>query len=333
MEKYSIYKFKTVTREPVIRQLKDKSLICTFLTGGETEPRLENVVALSRSFDRGMTWSEPETIVKHSSRGCWSTEVFVEDGKATVYFQTYYPPSHYRELINYKTESKDCGKSWDEPISIKGLNGVSVRQGFKMSNGEILFPVYWQEISGEFDWKTENLLNLSPKWRFISGVAVSKDGEHFEKYGYLETPDDMWEPNAVEVEDGHIILYGRNISGYLYFSESFDYGRTWSKAEKSDIKNANSKFSIVKVNKKILLINNFNDKAGWNDRNNLSVAVSDDGKNFGEKLFHIEDEKEVWFYPHAFADYDEKMLYVSYENSFEHKLVKIGFDELQIQGR
>jgi hypothetical protein len=42
----------------------------------------------------------------------------------------------------------------------------------------------------------------------------------------------------------------------------------------------------------------------------------------------IEPENEQWFYPHAYVDYDQKMLYVAYENKVDHYLKKYTFEEL-----
>ena len=80
MKKTLIYDFsgESYAREPVIRRLKNGTLVCSFLTGGTGEPQNANVVKLSFSRDDGETWSRPETAVQHSERGCWATEIFTE---------------------------------------------------------------------------------------------------------------------------------------------------------------------------------------------------------------------------------------------------------------
>ena len=47
-----------------------------------------------------------------------------------------------------------------------------------------------------------------------------------------------------------------------------------------------------------------------------------------EKIFDVEDPGERWFYPHAYVDDAQKMLYLAYENSGEHRLQKYTFAEL-----
>ena len=78
MKKYAIASFETYAREPILRRMKDGSLVCTFLTGGPYEPHNDNVIAISRSEDDGVTWSKPETLFSHDNRGCWCTEIFTD---------------------------------------------------------------------------------------------------------------------------------------------------------------------------------------------------------------------------------------------------------------
>ena len=62
MEKYKITHQEPYAREPVIRRMKDGTLICLVLTGGPKEPANDNVVKIMRSSDDGKTWSEPEIL-------------------------------------------------------------------------------------------------------------------------------------------------------------------------------------------------------------------------------------------------------------------------------
>ena len=87
-------------REPVLRRMKDGSLICAVLTGGDMEPQNENVVQIVRSLDDGETWSAPETVFKHKKRGCWCSEIFTGCERVFAFVHTYYAQSHYRVLQN-----------------------------------------------------------------------------------------------------------------------------------------------------------------------------------------------------------------------------------------
>ncbi len=322
MEKYLIAEFETYAREPIIRKMPDGSLICTFLTGDETEPRNGNFVAVCRSNDGGKTWSKPTELFNHPTRGVWCTEIFCGGEYPMAVVQTYNADCHYRELTTYYSITTDNGKNWSEPKSFRGaMNGVSLRQGFVMSNGEYLFPLYWQEVQGSFTkethWECED-------WDFKCGAGISADkGETWQICGYISDDDCLWEPNAIEVENGHIVMYCRSPKRYLYMSESFDYGRTWSKPIQTNIPNSDTKLTLLKVNETILLITNFDRQK----RAHLAIQKSNDGKNFSE-ITLIEDEDALFYYPHAFADEDERTLYIAYENAKQHYLAKINFDEL-----
>jgi predicted neuraminidase len=329
MEKHAIASFDIYAREPILRRMKDGSIICTFLTGGAYEPHNDNVVAIARSEDDGVTWSKPEVLFSHDNRGCWCTEVFTDCERPFAVVHTYNAPSHYRELQTFRSFCDDSGKTWTEPISFRGnINGCSIRQGIRLSNGDMLFPIYWQEVEKNFNWPDKENGWDTCSWPFVSGAAISHDnGETFVRYGDIRAGVSLWEPNAVEVEDGHIIMYCRSNQGALFISESFDYGKTWSEPILSDIPNADTKVTVLKVRGQILMINNFESKAGWDNRVNLCIYKSKDGKNF-EKVVCVEDEKERFFYPHAFADEEKEKLYVAYENKKDHWLKIFTYREL-----
>lgn len=322
-------------REPIIRRMKDGRIVCTFLTGGPREPDNANVVKLAYSDDDGRTWSEPETIHAHGCRAVWCTELFNEGEFPFLVVMTYNADCQYRELQPFFSFSRDDGRTWEEPVSIPGgLSGTTLRQGIVMSNGEWLFPMYWQEVVGHFDWTKggwpqDNENGIAP-WHFCCGVTVSSDqGKTFQRYGYLADKLHLWEPNCIELEPGHIVMLMRdNANAYLRRSDSYDYGRTWSEMQVTDLPNPNTKVTLLKVNGKTLLINNFSTALGWAGRCQLGIWVSSDNMQTWETKLPIAPPEERFFYPHAFADDAQQMLYVAYENARQHYLCRIPYAEL-----
>lgn len=328
MKRTLIHEFKSYAREPVIRRMPDGSLLCLFLTGGPTEPHNENKTVACRSFDGGDTWTEPEVLFSHSHRGVWCPEMFAECDPPFIAVHTYNAESWYRELQTFLSYSFDGGQTWQEPSSFPcGLNGVCLRQGIVLSNGEWLFPFYRQEVRQGFDWP-ENILTVRPG--FLCGAAISSDeGMTFETHGNLRSMEGvpLWEPNCVELEAGHIIMTMRG-KGYLYVSESFDFGRTWTEPRESRIPNANTKMTLLKVRKKILLINNFTTDTTFEGRIHLELWISEDNMRTWAKKIPVMPPEEKWFYPHAFADEAEETLYIACENKNRHELIRFRFDEL-----
>ena len=230
MEKSLIHDFKkSYGREPIIRKTKNGTLLCVCLSGGNWEPENANVVKIQKSYDDGKTWSDPQVLFSHHCRGVWSSEMFIDDDKIMLIVQTYNAESYYRELQTFYSTSFDDGNTWSEPVSLpNGINGVSVRQGIKLSNSNYLFPIYYGEVVNNFDWK--NVTNWHDSFKFCCGVMISNDKlKSYERYGYIKSEKSLWEPNCIEVENGHIIMYIRNNNApYLGISHSYDYGKTWT---------------------------------------------------------------------------------------------------------
>lgn len=248
MEKHRIYTFGRpdtqgqFAREPVLRRMADGSLVCLFLTGGPTEPHNDNHVVISLSLDDGCTWSVPEPLFSHRGRAVWATELFVPpEGDPFAVVHTYQSECFYRELQTFRSFTRDCGRSWSEPASFpNGLNGVSLRQGIVLSNGEWLFPMYWQETLSGFDW-TEGAYSAP----FCTGAAISPDrGASFFRTSCL--PAGRAGRMGTQLCGAGARPSGasdaRNIQ-YLRRADSFDYGRSWTENSLTGIPNPSTKFS------------------------------------------------------------------------------------------
>lgn len=333
MEKYLIHDFgeHNKTREPVIKKFPNGVMVCLFLTGGNLEPHISNVVQIARSLDGGVTWSEPETLFSMRERGCWCPELFSDGDISFCCVNTYtgvHEKQRYRELQTYCSFTSD-GMSFSEPVSFPcGLNGVSLRQGIVMTNGEWLFPMYWSEVTYDFEYceNTEKQRGTD-RYPFRCGFAVSKDrGETFTRYGYLVAKESLWEPTCVEFDNGHIVCLMRyNGEAVLYKSESRDYGRTWTSAERTGIPNPNTKPLLFKIGDDVFLVNNFSDSMG--KRTNLEIHRLNPDMTT-QHVYSPVPVEEKWFYPHVFVDNAEKILYLAYENKREHWLQKIPFEKL-----
>lgn len=105
-------------------------------------------------------------------------------------------------------------------------------------------------------------------------------------------------PNVVELEDGHLIAFMRSREAdFIYSSESFDYGDTWSDPVPTVLPNNNSSISALKLaSGRIAIAYNhssapasYTSKGAWPGlRCPVSIALSEDGGKTFPLIRHIE---------------------------------------------
>jgi predicted neuraminidase len=307
-------------------------LFCLVYSGGGREPAPNNVVLGVRSSDDGATWSKPDLLWNLPDRATWGSELFTGGDVPFAVFQTFIYETHYCELRAFMSHTHDSGQTWSTPVSIPGVpSNFSVRQGKVLSDGSWIFPVYWCEVKGNWDHRMNmdsNALNDRRDWRFVSGVIRSVDkGNSFSLHGSMSADFNLWEPEVVETEPGHLILFIRPCeSHFLWRADSTDYGQTWSDPICTEIPTSGSKIVTFKINERILLINN-TDSELW-QRRYLDCWISDDGAASWSKrirLAEIPDNcpaRQV-AYPHGFCDEQQEILYLAVDTINEFELLKI----------
>jgi len=324
-------------REPVLRRMPNGDLFCLIYSGGDREPAPNNLVLGTRSCDDGANWSKPEVLWSLPDRAVWGTELFTETERPFAIFQTFVYETNYCELRAFLARTADSGRTWDTPVSIPGVPpNFSVRQGKVLSDGSWVFPVYWCEVENQWNHRFKlsgNALNDRRDWKFVSGIIRSTDsGGKFSLHGAISAATNLWEPEVIEAEPGHLIMLIRPCGEYfIRRADSYDYGQTWCKAIITDIPTSGSKIATFKINGKILLINN-TDITLW-QRKNLEIWISsDNAKTWDSKitLAHIPEgcnARQV-AYPHGFADDKRQTLYLAVDTVNEFELLKIPYSEI-----
>ncbi|MVM42239.1 hypothetical protein GO730_38720 [Spirosoma sp. HMF3257] len=327
-------------REPILRRMPDGTLFCLHYTGGAWEPADSNYVAASRSTDDGASWSRPEIILRHPRQAVCPTELFVVGTDAYISPFTFYTDSWYTHMKSFTSASQNAGKTWSEPISLPGtVSSFMLKRGFVLSNGEWFFPISCQEqVDGFTETFSRTTLTQGKHWPFCVSSLICKPGwKDIMPFGYHKRDDlgVLWEPNAIEVSDGHIVMLMRaSGTGVLYRTESSDYGRTWTRVVPSDIPNGNSKIMMLKIGKQVILVGN-----QCKDRSELSLWVSDDGCKTWKKKIRlaqivdlavvgkIEHNAPMICYPDGFTDDRQKLLYLAMEDGIRHYLLKIPYSD------
>lgn len=318
-------------REPVLAKMPDGKLVCAFLSGGVTEPHNKNVVLYKKSYDNGKTWTDTQVLFKHSCRGLWATEIFTDCDTPFMVITMYDALCPFKAMQSFISYTHDSGETWEYPTAADpSMFNTSIRQGVRLSNGDIIFPTYFLMPTHNFYFNIEDRYNDKKWWSGIdSGVAVSilhDNSNTFNRYGQIAIKGrHLWEPSVVEAEDGHIIMFVReNNTGFLGRADSYDNGKTWGEYRVTDLPNPSSKITALNIKGKILLISNFNLK----ERKNLEIWQStDNGKSFS-KLMALDDEDKFFCYPHAIDDKENNCILIAYENYTQHYLAKIDYSEL-----
>lgn len=302
-----------------LRVLPDGNWGVFFTTGSAVEPDPRNYIALSRSTDRGASWSRIEPVLKGNGRGVTCTEVLVCENRITIFTSIH--AGCFDQWHNCLIESVDNGKTWSEPQPFEPLpRRTFVRNLVETSWGEWVFP-----------FQTYETRNNDPEpspWHdgtFHSpavGALITADGGRTWTVSNRVTGVDWAENNIVELSGERLAMLVRaDGRGCLYRSESRDRGRSWSELEPTDIPNPGSKFRLFRLRDgRILLLHNPNPSRGGAcatsnapNRNPLAVWISwDEMRSWGYQrvLFNFPGNLS---YPDGFVDEDERYIHFAFD--------------------
>ncbi len=316
-------------REPILAKMKNGTLVCMFTAGGPTEPHSDNVILLKKSYDDGATWTATEVLFTHPYCGVWGTEIFTGWEYPMMVVSLYDGKCPFKRLQTFFSYSYDNGETWTTPSMVSGAcANVSLRQGITLSSGETFFPAYYTLAENSFLWD-EGQYYQKGWWdgtHHESTAVLSADGgKTFTRYGEIKDgTNSLWEPAAVELEPGHIVLCIRQDRvGRLGFCESFDMGRSFGAYRLTDIPNAGSKIAVCKIEDTVCLMGNFDAK----ERTHLQIWTTKDFQTFQRKI-PLADDGAMFCYPHPVVDTENRKLYVVYENYKQHYLKIFSFDEI-----
>jgi predicted neuraminidase len=306
--------------DTALRFLPSGDMAVIFMTGGIYEPEKANHVRISRSSDRGETWSEPEVVIQFDDRAVLLSEVYVRDGKITVMIHTH--NGSFGEWRNWTIISKDDGFTWSEPVEFYFPRRTFFRTLYVKSDGQWLLP--FQSYDTVDDWKVAPHIDGSVKNPFC-GVLISDDkGKNWRCSGKVE-PVFYWaENNIVELSDGVIAMLVRaDGTGFLWRSDSRDGGKTWGECVPTDIPNPGTKMRLFKLSDgRIVLIHNPNSQTSHPNnkyrncachRNPLAIWISDDDMN-------------TWGYKRILTDFPGMLAYPDGEVDQKEEYVHFAFD-------
>ena len=286
-----------------ILKLKDGSLLTAWFAG-TAESKDDVRIWYAKKFND--KWSEPKQIETDNNIPHWNPVLLLRnDGSVRLFFKTGKKISHW--ITEYR-DSFDGGETWSNAQVLvendfSGGRGPVKNKCIRTSKGSLLAPA-----------STEQTKQL---WRCFIDISED-DGNTWHKQNYIVRPKkmpvglvNMIQPTLWEDTNGIIHSLMRTNKGYIYYSQSEDGGRKWTKARKTEIPNNNSGIDCVKANDgNIYLVCNPVSE-NWGERSPLVIMKStDNGINFSEFAVLEERQGGEFSYP-AIITTDNK-LHITY---------------------
>jgi hypothetical protein len=323
--------------DTTLRRLEDGSWVLFLLAGGDTEPSPKNYIGLTRSRDKGKTWSRLEAVNVGFPRsgttiGQGPTELIVSGRAAILYFSTH--SFHWRnDWRSWVTESSDGCRTWSEPRPVPGRlrNRTFIRNHIVTRDGRIVLP-FQHYIGPEAEAAKPPLERALTNPR--NGVLMSADGgKTWTEHGDIRlTREDRYfgwaENNIVEFSGGRMtmIIRADRLGGVLYYAESQDGGRTWPEfAVKTGVPNPGSKATLYPLGGDAVAMLHNPDPAR---RRPLALWVSFDAmKTWPYRRVLVaqssDGERGNLNYPDGFLSADRRWLHFAFDDN-RHRAVYYG---------
>ncbi|MCB9767619.1 MAG: exo-alpha-sialidase [Candidatus Omnitrophica bacterium] len=286
-------------------------LLCTWLSGTDSEPATDNCVLMARSADKGNTWDEPEILIPAGEMAGAVTSLYPTSDGRLILFGAHWPSEAEYTIWHYfRMESKDSGHTWSKPQPLTVHDNHACFGGpVHLANGELLFPVSFFEkrekplvgpVMALAQTKSEEEALAVPAseggypgGKFSSHlhgssvlIASDENATDLKEYGAIDNrPLGLLEPTCIQLKDGRIVMLMRaEFGGFLWRAESSDNGRTWSEAWRTDIPNPTSLASLIRLEDgRIALLHNA-----------VGGVVGARGPRDPLSIWISEDEMESW---------------------------------------
>ncbi|MEA2062972.1 MAG: sialidase family protein [Gemmatimonadota bacterium] len=270
-----------------IAALPDGSLMAAWWNGPE-EAGKDLAIRASRRAPGQNIWECPWVLVDNPGEPEGVPVFFVAPGGEL--WLIYRTGLQFDEMMWMK--STDMGHTWGESYVLSKEPGWCGRSRvIQLANDDIFIPI----------------LGLRGRKHQNSAFLYSTNrGKSWKRTEEIKTEPRNNEPAVIQRTDGSLLTFMRHHDQepekrFLWQSESFDNGRTWSKAARTKIRNPSSAIELLKLQSgHVALI--FNDTL--ESRSNLCLALSlDEGRTWTYKRT-LEDAPGRFSYPTLSQDSD-----------------------------
>lgn len=248
----------------------------------------------------------------------WNPVLFLRlDGAVCLYFKV---GKKVRFWHTWLSVSENNGRTWSRPRELVpgddgNGRGPVKNKNIRLSDGRIAAPA-----SSEKNGRWRSFVDLS----FDDGLTWRQQPFVPARRPHRKTVP-MIQPSLWESAPGRVHMLTRTAVGYVYRSDSDDYGETWSHAYKTDLLNNNSGLDLDRTaNGRLFLVANPVGK-NWGERTPLTLMASDDNGATWREVFVFENEPGEYSYPAIVAEGDT--LHVTYT----WKREKVAYWELKIE--
>lgn len=266
-------------------------------------------VAIWCSMRKEGKWGEPVKVADEEGVPCWNPVLF-KDEKDKVYL--FYkvgpnPRTWYTKLI----VSEDMGNSWSSPKELVdgdiGGRGPVKNKIIMLSNGTWLAPA---SIETDTSWDAFVDISKDHGRTWIKSSMVPLNHDNLQGKGVIQPT--LWESKPGKV---HMLL--RSTEGFIYRSDSNDYGSTWCEAYPTNLPNNNSGIDLVKMkDDRLVLV--YNPVSGnWAVRTPIACSISsDNGSTWSENFILDHNENPIdrtdgeFSYPAVIAEGNH--IYITY---------------------
>lgn len=244
--------------------------------GGTKEKNDDVGIWISRQING--KWEKPVEIAngiidKDTRYPSWNPVFFkTNDGEIQLYYKIGPTPE---EWWGMKMISKDNGETWSKPEKLpKGILGPIKNKPIQLANGTIIAPTSTEVQELGWHIQVEKSNDNGKSW------TVSENLNTTDTFGAIQ-------PTIFDHGNGKLQMLSRTGQGILAENWSYDNGNTWSEMKGTELPNPNSGVDGVTLKDgRHLLV--YNPTGGnWGDRVPLSLAISEDGKEWKE-IFDLE---------------------------------------------
>jgi predicted neuraminidase len=264
-----------------IVQADNGDLVCAWF-GGAKEKNPDVGIWMAR-FSNG-AWSNPALAAKVNQTAHWNPVLFRgQDGTIYLFFKVG-PEIPFWQT--YWKQSKDNGVTWTEPVELvpgdKGGRGPVKDKPIILSDGSWLAGASTEhkDYCPFADRSTDQGRTWTRSENWVVDKKILKTGKAIQPT--------LWESPAGKV---HALI--RSHGGFIWRSDSEDFGRTWSAVYATDLPNNNSGIDLLRLEDgRLLLLYNPIGK-NWGPRTPLDMALSiDDGATW-KGLAHLENDPDL----------------------------------------